>query len=200
VSETSGPRPPSRRSREGAARVGGPVCLPSVGCSGYRALGRSRPAPCDADHPVNVHEEVRPAIASSSRASTLDRAPAGPPARPRASSTWSLQTSFCGLAAAYRYLQRMIDARARPRAVNPPPREAPASVRVGGQACACPSAFPVRGRRSVTSFPPCRRFRRARVLRRYPLPFGGKPPPGAGTCARPGFRPAREMTPRSHAV
>jgi hypothetical protein len=46
--------------------------------------------------------------------------------------TTSFQTGFSGLATAYRSLQRMIDARARPRAVNPPPREAPASVRVRG--------------------------------------------------------------------
>jgi hypothetical protein len=40
------------------------------------------------------------------------------------------QTGFSGLRLHYRSLQRMFDARARPRAVNPPPREAPASVRV----------------------------------------------------------------------
>jgi hypothetical protein len=39
------------------------------------------------------------------------------------------QTGFSGLVTAYRVLQRMFDARARPRAVNPPPREA---------ACLCP--------------------------------------------------------------
>jgi hypothetical protein len=60
-------RPPAsvKRPSEWTIRV----CLPSVGRPGYRALGRSRPAPCDANAcPVNVHGVVRPAIASSSRA------------------------------------------------------------------------------------------------------------------------------------
>jgi hypothetical protein len=55
-------------------------------------------------------------------------------------------------ATAYRSLQRMFDARARPRAVNPPPREAPASVRVclhsrfpacEGSPGGCPPARPL---------------------------------------------------------
>lgn len=43
------PRPPSPGPREEAERVDDPVCLPSVGRSGYRAPGRFRPTPCDVD-------------------------------------------------------------------------------------------------------------------------------------------------------
>jgi len=122
--------------------------LPSARSIPPRALRRG----CD---PVNVHEAVRPTIASSSRApgqapfdacpgvspstepppTRLLRDPDGPrscrapPCRFRGAT--GFQTGFSGLAAAYRFLQRMFDARARPRAVNPPSREAPASVRVG---------------------------------------------------------------------
>jgi len=62
------------------------------------------------------------------------------------------QTGFSGLRLHYRSLQRMFDARARPRAVNPPPREAPASVRVRlhsrfpaceGSPGGCPPARPL---------------------------------------------------------
>lgn len=73
---------------------------------------------------------------------TLDRAPACPSAaRPLGSvqGCWLLafqrghqefQTGFSGLATALPISATHLDARARPRAVNPPPREAPASVRV----------------------------------------------------------------------
>jgi hypothetical protein len=136
--------------------------LPSAWSIPTRALRRE----CD---PMNVHGAVRPATASSSRAPgervhlamrvrsgmvTLDRAPAYPLARdltlrgtmraPGAlaftSASEAVKRASLGFAAAYRFLQRMIDARARPRAVNPPPREAPASIRVG-TACAARSVF-----------------------------------------------------------
>ena len=92
------------------------------------------------------------AVLARSRMVTLDRALAHPAAerrgftaarRARRSKATGLQTGFSELATAYRSLQRMIDARARPRAVNPPPREAPASVRVG-PACAVRPPPPVK--------------------------------------------------------
>lgn len=90
----------------------------------------------------------------------------------------------------YRSLQRMFDARARPRAGNPPPREAVAPVRVR-----CPAV----ARRA--SPPAISRFTRAP---------GGAPPrsPSPGLLELARVLPAcagaagegREMTPRSHAV
>lgn len=150
------PRPPSPFLREDEERVDDPVCLPSAGRSVYRALGRSRSGPCDPDLSVNVHEVVRPTVvcrrersgghlAMPSERFTLDLSPRLPVCCPsalsRAVGTGLRRASPFGLdagvshgllwaATAYRSLQRMFDARARPRAVNPPPREAPASVRV----------------------------------------------------------------------
>ena len=49
VNRASEPRPRSPWFREETGRVGDPVCLPSIGRSGYRAPGRSRSAPCDAN-------------------------------------------------------------------------------------------------------------------------------------------------------
>jgi hypothetical protein len=137
-------------SRSGVPSFGGTLGLPSAGSIPIRAL---RPRMLS----VNVHGVVRPSIASSS--SALGRTPCDavrevhprpepPPTHllrervfhtssaqgsgasgPR-SRTTEFHTGFSGLATADRSLQRMFDARARPRAVNPPPREAPASVRV----------------------------------------------------------------------
>jgi len=137
-------------ARSGVSSIGRTLGLPSAASIPIRAL---RPRM----RSVNVHGVVRPSIASSSRA--LGRAPCdavrevhprpGPPPthllrervitrrRRRAPACLDLdpeRRSFTraslGLRLHYRSLQRMFDARARPRAVNPPPREAPASVRV----------------------------------------------------------------------
>jgi hypothetical protein len=209
--------PPSPRLREEAWREDDPVCLPPVGRSGYRAPGRSRSRAlrrgCD---PVNVHEVVRPAIASSSRAPgrarhlavpcasgivTLDQSPRRPACwndavrascrAPECRNTREFQAGFCGLAAAYRSLQRMFDARARPRAVNPPPREAPASVRVRGAACADPIPL-------AKDPPP--RSPAPGVSARHEIRSSGAVASHRPGRARPGFEAGREMTPRSHAV
>jgi hypothetical protein len=89
---------------------------------------------------VNVHEGVRWTVACRRERSgghlampsemfTLDRAHAHRRSfRPPCGGGGD--DGFSGQRLRYRSLQRMFDARARPRAVNPPPREAAASVRV----------------------------------------------------------------------
>jgi len=90
--------------------------------------------------------DLAPAYPSAARPG-VTRAAQGPLRSGFHQGAWGAQKGFCGLAAAYRSLQRMIDARARPRAVNPPPREAPASVRVGTAHAvrSTPATLPLRG-------------------------------------------------------
>jgi len=105
---------------------------------------RERPRSGSTDNRVVVESAGARTFRSVSRSVTLDPAPACPPAArngftasrralrsdltrdeevfKRASVGLRLPTDLCNA---------MFDARARPRAVNPPPREAPASVRVG---------------------------------------------------------------------
>lgn len=226
------------------------MCLPSVGRSGYRAPGRSRPRPCDLDAP---RERPRSGptdnrfVVESARADILRCRPRGspstepPPAcllpdlegRYRAPATHlsarsqEFQTGFSGLATALPISATHLDARARPRAVNPPPREAPASVRVrprlrlpagerspGGHPPTRPLpvaptqllAQPVSPRMVFTI---ARRYRGARHLvlprRMFPSvassarPVRVRRPPSSVTSATRVFTPVREMTPRSHA-
>jgi hypothetical protein len=146
---------------------------------------RSRGGPTDS----------RPVV-ESARASTLRCRPRRSPSteppptgnRPCCSRQGSL-TGFSGPRLHYRDLQRMFDARARPRAGNPPPREAVASVRVR-----LPRRLPAeRSRRRLlaqrvpderlTSFSPSRCFA------------------AGGSCVRRAgaANEGREVTPRSHA-
>lgn len=162
--------------------------LPSAGSIPIRALRRG----CDS---VNVHGAVRPAIASSSRApgaASCDARgirschPRPSPRLPACSSPCfehvGSQTGFCGLAAAYRSLQRMIDARARPRAVNPPcARGSRLCPRSGPRLSPCPISFPVRGRENRQLVSPAPDVSIERELRH---PVGWQAPSGT---TRPGF-------------
>jgi len=183
-----------REDDPGVPSFGRTLGLPSAWSIPTRALRRG----CD---PVNVHGAVRPAIASSSRApwastlrcgsggahprpsprlsaccTTLGASLQGPPLSDFHQGYDGFQTGFSGLVIAYRYLQRMIDARARPRAVNPPPREAPASVRVRGPDLRQEPDPPCEG--SATSFTRYGCFHPTRALLVW---CDGKPPSGTGT-------------------
>lgn len=120
----------------------------------------------------------------------------------------------------------MFDARARPRAVNPPPREAPASVRVCLQQrspadegspgdCSPARPLPVAPTHCLRSLYRPRRIRtrpaRHRGARHLVLPLRMSPPFASSAClvrgrspsssgtSATGFYAGREMTPRSHA-
>jgi len=184
------PRPPSPELREETERVDDPgvpssgrtLGLPSALSIPMRALRRA----CD---PVYVHEAVRPAIDSSSRApwaSTLRCGSGGAHPRPsprlpaccnERSERRCLKTGFSGLLDCLPISATHIDARARPRAVNPSPREAPASVRVRGHPDLRQEPDPpCEG--SVTSFTRYGCFHPTRALLVW---CGGKPPSGTGT-------------------
>lgn len=187
--------------------------LPSAWSIPTHALRRG----CD---PMNVHGAVRPAIASSSRApapvSTFrcpprrDCHPRPEPRRPIRCATpvqgrrdrAPPQRTFIrgngvsnGLLWACGCLPisaTHIDARARPRAVNPPPREAPASVRVRGD---LRHPTPFEGDPSPRS--PATDVSIRRELCAVVPRAVASHRPATGTT---GIHSGREMTPRNHAV
>ena len=123
------------------------VVRPTIATSS-RALGRT---PCDAVREVHPRPEPPPTRLLHERVITRRRRRA-PTRLDRNPERRRFIRASLGLRLHYRSLQRMFDARARPRAVNPPPREAPASVRVRlharlpareGSPGGCPPARPL---------------------------------------------------------
>jgi hypothetical protein len=181
--------------------VDGPVCLPSVGSSGYRAHGRSRPAPCDANQPRErprggptgnrfVVESVNPRPSPRRPACSApcsehvdlanellwacDRLPMSATHDRRAGTPASRESSSArGSSPPSALGARLAPARAlsRFRGKSPSPRFPRSDVSVEHEFCA------VARRRAVASHRPAPRRAHARA-----------------------FEPAREMTPRSHAV
>jgi hypothetical protein len=164
---------------------------------------------------VNVHGVVRPTITSSSRAPGRAPCDAVREVHPRPSPRLPVCCPTAGVGAgllADRLSARSpgvsngllwacdclpisathFDARARPRAVNPPPREAPASVRVRG-ILTC-----VRNPTPLARDPPPRSPATDVSIRRELCSSGAVASHRPGR-ARPAFGSGREMTPRNHA-